>query len=184
MGILPRWLIAGQSVFSLQFYAYGAHVLGGGRHPAPGCSAFGLLFMWSLHMHCRPHADYRACVCAVFIHVLGSFQVYTVPVFDMLEVQLLKRGIDNTFICRLIYRSIYVTLVTFVAVRKPVRPGQGLHRFVVTCAAIFPGLKTAICFCQSSTSPSTKVEVASSDFCLPRNLMFPVVSADHVPLLW
>jgi hypothetical protein len=55
----------------------------------------------------------------VSIHVLGSFQVYTVPVFDMLEVQLLKRGIDNTFFCRLIYRSIYVTLVTFVAVRKP-----------------------------------------------------------------
>ncbi len=45
--------------------------------------------------------------------------MYTVPVFDMLEVQLLKRGIDNTFFCRLIYRSIYVTLVTFVAVRKP-----------------------------------------------------------------
>ena len=57
----------------------------------------------------------------MFIHVLGSFQVYTVPVFDMLEVQLLKRGIDNTFFCRLIYRTIYVTLVTFVAVRVPAR---------------------------------------------------------------
>jgi len=53
----------------------------------------------------------------VFIHVLGSFQVYTVPVFDMIEVQLLKRGIDNSFFCRLVYRSIYVFAVTFVAVR-------------------------------------------------------------------
>ena len=54
---------------------------------------------------------------AVFVHVLGSFQVYTVPVFDMIEVQLLKRGIDNSFLCRLVYRSIYVVIVTFVAVR-------------------------------------------------------------------
>ena len=54
---------------------------------------------------------------AVFIHVLGSFQVYTVPVFDMLEVQLLKRGVDNNFLCRLVYRSMYVALITFVAVR-------------------------------------------------------------------
>ena len=53
----------------------------------------------------------------MFVHVLGSFQVYTVPVFDMIEVQLLKRGIDNGFFCRLIYRSLYVVVITFVAVR-------------------------------------------------------------------
>jgi len=55
----------------------------------------------------------------VFIHVLGSFQVYTVPVFDMIEKQILKRGYDNGFFVRLVYRSLYVTIITFVAITIP-----------------------------------------------------------------
>jgi amino acid permease len=56
---------------------------------------------------------------AVFIHVVGSFQVYTMPVMDMIEMQMVKRGIPNGLPSRLIYRSIYVVLITFVAVSIP-----------------------------------------------------------------
>ncbi len=84
---------------------------------------------------------------AVFVHVLGSFQVYTVPVFDMIEVQLLKRGIDNSFLCRLVYRSIYVVIVTFVAVHAwscpPVIFASSAHCFVCILPSFKAGRKCA-----------------------------------------
>ena len=60
--------------------------------------------------HCR----------AVFVHVLGSFQVYTVPVFDMMEKRILMSGYENTYINRMVCRYLYVILVTFVAISIPV----------------------------------------------------------------
>ena len=53
----------------------------------------------------------------MFVHVLGSYQLYTNPVFDMLEKAMLKNGLEVNLLTRLIYRSAYVTLVTFIAVR-------------------------------------------------------------------
>ena len=84
----------------------------------------------------------------VFIHVIGSYQVYTMPVLDMIEMQaspsvsslsvprltcvnlcpvnesqlifprvlqMVKHRISNGLISRLIYRSLYVCIITFVA---------------------------------------------------------------------
>ncbi len=50
---------------------------------------------------------------------MGSFQVYSMPVFDMIETQLVKRGISNGLVCRLIYRSAYVVIVAFVGITLP-----------------------------------------------------------------
>ena len=44
----------------------------------------------------------------VFIHVCGSYQVYTMPVLDMIEMQMVKRHISNGLPMRLVYRSLYV----------------------------------------------------------------------------
>ena len=55
----------------------------------------------------------------VVVHVMGSFQVYSMPVFDMIETQLVKNGISNGLLCRLIYRSIYVVIVAFVGITLP-----------------------------------------------------------------
>lgn len=55
----------------------------------------------------------------VVIHVLGSFQVYAMPIYDMLEYQMVKRNIPNGWISRLIYRTIYVVIVAFIAITIP-----------------------------------------------------------------
>ncbi len=60
------------------------------------------------------------CGCAVFVHVLGSFQLYTMPVYDLLEIAMRQHNFSNGLWARLVYRSIYVVLVTFVAVRSAV----------------------------------------------------------------
>lgn len=67
------------------------------------------------------HPVWMVCVAlfAVFIHVCGSYQVYTMPVLDMIEMQMVKRGIPNGLPSRLIYRSLYVCLTTFIAVTIP-----------------------------------------------------------------
>ena len=56
----------------------------------------------------------------MFVHVLGSFQVYTVPVFDMIEKRILMSGYDNSYLIRMICRYAYVILITFVAITIPV----------------------------------------------------------------
>jgi amino acid permease len=55
----------------------------------------------------------------VFIHVVGSYQVYTMPVLDMIEMQMVRRRIPNGLVSRLIYRSIYVVLIGFIACTIP-----------------------------------------------------------------
>ncbi|KAK6919137.1 Amino acid transporter, transmembrane domain [Dillenia turbinata] len=56
----------------------------------------------------------------VFVHVIGSYQVFAMPVFDMMESYLVKkRHLIPGRCLRLISRSIYVALTTFVGVCIP-----------------------------------------------------------------
>ena len=55
----------------------------------------------------------------VVVHVTGSFQVYAMPVFDMMETLLVKSGYSNAFPYRLAVRSAYVVAVGFVAITLP-----------------------------------------------------------------
>ncbi|KAK9831658.1 hypothetical protein WJX74_004645 [Apatococcus lobatus] len=55
----------------------------------------------------------------VVFHVLGSYQVSMMPVFDMIETLMAKKGVRCTRIFRLIYRSIYVVLTIFIACTIP-----------------------------------------------------------------
>jgi amino acid permease len=55
----------------------------------------------------------------VLVHVLGSYQVYTVPVYDMLEQLMLRRNIKINFPIRFTYRTIYVLFTTFIAITLP-----------------------------------------------------------------
>lgn len=41
------------------------------------------------------------------------------PIYDMLEYQMVKRNIPNGWISRLIYRTIYVIIVAFIAITIP-----------------------------------------------------------------
>ena len=41
------------------------------------------------------------------------------PVYDMIEYQLVKRRIPNGFVTRLVYRTTYIVLVGFVAITLP-----------------------------------------------------------------
>ncbi len=48
-------------------------------------------------------------------------------VFDMIETQMVRRGISNGFPMRILYRSIYVIVVAFVGVRQPRLPQLYVH---------------------------------------------------------
>ena len=41
------------------------------------------------------------------------------PIYDMLEYQMVKRNIPNGWISRLIYRTLYVVAVAFIAITIP-----------------------------------------------------------------
>lgn len=44
----------------------------------------------------------------VLLHVVGSYQVFTVPVYDMIEQLALKKGYKMNFASRFAYRTTYV----------------------------------------------------------------------------
>ena len=74
-------------------------------------------------------ANVNTPISAQVIHVLGSYQVYTMPVFDMIEHSMVRHGIRNDGLVRVAYRSAYVVLIAFVACSIPFfRDLNGLHR--------------------------------------------------------
>ncbi|XP_043813513.1 lysine histidine transporter 1 isoform X2 [Manihot esculenta] len=56
----------------------------------------------------------------VVVHVIGSYQVYAMPVFDMIEAFLvLKMKFNPSLILRFIARTLYVALTMFLAMSFP-----------------------------------------------------------------
>lgn len=55
----------------------------------------------------------------VTVHVIGSYEVYTMPVLDMIECSLVKHRIPNGLPTRLVYRSLYVCFTGFLACTIP-----------------------------------------------------------------
>ncbi|KAK1271037.1 Lysine histidine transporter 1 [Acorus gramineus] len=56
----------------------------------------------------------------VVVHVIGSYQIYAMPVFDMMETVLVKKlHFSPGIILRLITRSIYVAFTMFIAMTFP-----------------------------------------------------------------
>ncbi|CAL5371686.1 unnamed protein product [Camellia sinensis] len=56
----------------------------------------------------------------VVIHVIGSYQIYAMPVFDMIETALVKKlHFKPTMMLRFITRNIYVAFTMFVAITFP-----------------------------------------------------------------
>ncbi|XP_052197765.1 lysine histidine transporter 1-like [Diospyros lotus] len=56
----------------------------------------------------------------VVIHVIGSYQIYAMPVFDMIETVLVKKlKFRPSFLLRFISRNIYVGLTMFIAITFP-----------------------------------------------------------------
>ncbi|ERN06802.1 hypothetical protein AMTR_s00005p00198670 [Amborella trichopoda] len=56
----------------------------------------------------------------VVVHVIGSYQIYAMPVFDMLETVLVKKlKYTPSIVLRLITRSSYVAFTCFVAISLP-----------------------------------------------------------------
>ncbi|KAI5443391.1 Lysine histidine transporter 1, variant 6 [Lathyrus oleraceus] len=56
----------------------------------------------------------------VVIHVIGSYQIYAMPVFDMIETLLVKKmKFEPTTPLRFIVRNVYVALTMFIAITFP-----------------------------------------------------------------
>ncbi|CAN6464180.1 unnamed protein product [Victoria cruziana] len=56
----------------------------------------------------------------VVIHVIGSYQIYAMPVFDMIETVLIKKlHFKPSFVLRLVSRSVYVAFTCFVGITFP-----------------------------------------------------------------
>lgn len=56
----------------------------------------------------------------VVVHVIGSYQIYAMPVFDMIETVLVKKmRFMPTWYLRFITRNIYVALTMFIAITFP-----------------------------------------------------------------
>ncbi|CAK9167092.1 unnamed protein product [Ilex paraguariensis] len=56
----------------------------------------------------------------VVIHVIGSYQIYAMPVFDMLETVLVKKlKFRPSFMLRFITRNLYVAFTMFVGITFP-----------------------------------------------------------------
>ncbi|KAL0049119.1 hypothetical protein WJX82_006971 [Trebouxia sp. C0006] len=72
-------------------------------------------------MYSLGHPIWVICVAEIMIiiHVCGSFQVYAMPVYDMIEYQLVKRGVPNGFPTRLVYRTVYIIIVAFIGMTIP-----------------------------------------------------------------
>ncbi|CAH1412950.1 unnamed protein product [Lactuca virosa] len=71
----------------------------------------------SLH---KPKWLIAAANLFVVIHVIGSYQIYAMPVFDMMETLLVKKmKFKPTWILRFWTRNIYVAFTMFVAITFP-----------------------------------------------------------------
>ncbi|KAL1553323.1 Lysine histidine transporter 1 [Salvia divinorum] len=56
----------------------------------------------------------------VVIHLIGGYQIYAMPVFDMIEAALVKkRKFKPSWYLRFFFRNLYVALTTFLAVTFP-----------------------------------------------------------------
>ncbi|PKI59281.1 hypothetical protein CRG98_020361 [Punica granatum] len=56
----------------------------------------------------------------VVVHVIGSYQIYAMPVFDMMETVLVKKlHFRPSFLLRFITRNVYVAFTMFVAMTFP-----------------------------------------------------------------
>uniref|UniRef100_A0A9I9D8X1 Amino acid transporter transmembrane domain-containing protein n=1 Tax=Cucumis melo TaxID=3656 RepID=A0A9I9D8X1_CUCME len=56
----------------------------------------------------------------VVIHVIGGYQIYSMPVFDMIETVLVKKmHFKPSFLLRFIARNIYVALTMFIGITFP-----------------------------------------------------------------
>ncbi|GAA0148634.1 hypothetical protein LIER_08023 [Lithospermum erythrorhizon] len=56
----------------------------------------------------------------VVIHVIGSYQIYAMPVFDMLETLLVKKlHFQPTFMLRFVTRNLYVAFTMFIGITFP-----------------------------------------------------------------
>lgn len=74
------------------------------------------------------------------------------PVYDMIEYQLVKHRVPNGFVTRLVYRTIYIVLVAFVAITLPFFGGENHSLCVVyapgVCLTCTPAVSAgAMCLC-------------------------------------
>ncbi|CAM8891334.1 unnamed protein product [Rhodiola kirilowii] len=56
----------------------------------------------------------------VVIHVIGSYQIYAMPVFDMIETVMVKKlNFSPSFLLRFVVRTIYVAFTMFIGITFP-----------------------------------------------------------------
>ncbi|KAJ7536315.1 hypothetical protein O6H91_12G064200 [Diphasiastrum complanatum] len=106
-GVVVAYIIVALCYFPVAFVGYWAfgndttfdNVLGKLQHPTWLIAAANLM---------------------VVIHVIGSYQIYAMPVFDMLETVLVKKlHLPPGLTLRIIVRSLYVALTCFIGITLP-----------------------------------------------------------------
>ncbi|KAL3139320.1 hypothetical protein ABBQ38_003657 [Trebouxia sp. C0009 RCD-2024] len=55
----------------------------------------------------------------VVVHVFGSYQMYAMPVFDMVEDLSRRKGIKSRFFTRVVMRSVFVVFTAFIGITLP-----------------------------------------------------------------
>ena len=94
------------------------------------------------------------------------------PVYDMIEYQLVKRHIPNGFLTRLVYRTTYIVLVGFVAITLPFFGGmcqeclQGClaeHSLIHHCVASLCLCATTLCVVCSMIRAALEQSAAKQD---------------------
>jgi hypothetical protein len=88
----------------------------------------------------------------VVIHVIGSYQIYAMPVFDMIETVLVKRlKFPPGLTLRLIARTVYVAFTMFIAITFPFFDGLlsffGGFAFAPTTYFVSSRWSIVHCFC-------------------------------------
>jgi len=70
------------------------------------------------------------------------------PVYDMIEYQLVERHVPNGFLTRLVYRTTYIVLVGFIAITLPFFGGtcqKCLQHYLVEHSLMHPCVVSLCC---------------------------------------
>mmetsp|Transcript_12306 Transcript_12306/g.37020 ORF Transcript_12306/g.37020 Transcript_12306/m.37020 type:complete len:193 (-) Transcript_12306:840-1418(-) len=104
-GVYLAYVIVSYCYFGVAFCGYWAY----GNQVQPN-------ILFSLE---NPRGVVSLAAIMVLIHVTGSYQVYSMPIYDMIETLLVRHGYSNGLLVRILYRSVYTSLTAFIAITLP-----------------------------------------------------------------
>ncbi|KAI4388758.1 hypothetical protein MLD38_001061 [Melastoma candidum] len=103
--VIVAYIIVALCYFPVALVGYWFRKFGPGQHP---------------HVIGKTHWLIAMANMFVVIHVIGSYQIYAMPVFDMLETLLVKKlHFKPSWMLRFVTRNVYVAFTMFVGITFP-----------------------------------------------------------------